>query len=197
MGKYLRLTGGSFAGRRLYVPKTGVRPATNMVREAIFMVLDNILPGGVEEKRVLDLFAGSGSLGFEALSRGASSVTFVERAKDVVGVLKKNVSLMGFKNVEIYRGDAISYLKTHLNEVFDIVFVNPPYGYEKISEVFQLISGLRDVSNSIVVYEKFYKDREPDLRGIGHILKKKTYGQTEILYVRLLETPEAVEGPGK
>lgn len=184
MGKYLRLTGGSFAGRKLYVPKRGVKPATNLVRESIFMLLDNILPGGVQNRRVLDLFAGSGSLGFEALSRGASSVTFVDRERGAITVLKKNMALMGYKNVEIKRDDALHYLKTHMDEFFDIIFVDPPYGYEKMKEVFKLISGLENISGSIIVYEKFSRDVEPEIFGMGTIFKRKSYGQTEILFIR-------------
>ena len=81
MKRFLKLTGGSYAGRRIYVPDIGVRPATNLVREAIFSTLNSFFENGVKGCSVLDLFAGTGSLGLEALSRGARRVTFVDSRK--------------------------------------------------------------------------------------------------------------------
>ena len=96
MKRFLKLTGGSFAGRRIYVPDIGVRPATNLVREAIFSTLKSFFKNGVQGCSVLDLFAGTGSLGIEALSRGARQVTFVDSRMESIRSIIRNLEILRF-----------------------------------------------------------------------------------------------------
>jgi 16S rRNA (guanine966-N2)-methyltransferase len=116
----IRITGGELRGRRLYVPKTGVRPTTGKVREAIFSML-----GSVVGARVLDLFCGSGVLGFEALSRGAAEVTLVDTRP---AAARRNLDTLGLHDRgEVARADAVSFLRHAEAGSFDLVLCDPPY----------------------------------------------------------------------
>jgi 16S rRNA (guanine966-N2)-methyltransferase len=189
MKKQLMLTGGSFAGRRLYVPGSGVRPATNLVREAVFSTLRSFFEEGVAGRRVLDLFAGTGSLGLEALSRGARLVVFVDKGIESVRSIRRNLEVLGFTDrstAQVVASDAAGYLKRNRELRFDVVFLDPPYRYTNAEEVvIRLKTSLADGSAALLVYERFYS---PDLPGFGEgseFLKRKKYGQSEILYYRL------------
>jgi 16S rRNA (guanine966-N2)-methyltransferase len=121
----MRVIAGAYRGRRLKVPPgVRTRPTADRVREALFSVL-----GHVEDMRVADLFAGSGALGIEALSRGAEHATFVEKSHAAVGVLKFNLAALGIvEGVEVFEWDAVRWLETVGGELeFDLVFVDPPY----------------------------------------------------------------------
>jgi 16S rRNA (guanine966-N2)-methyltransferase len=116
----IRVTGGELRGRRLYVPKTGVRPTTGKVREAIFSML-----GSVEGARVLDLFCGTGVLGFEALSRGAAEATLVDTRP---AAARRNLDSLGLRDgAEVVRADAVSFLRRAEAGSFDLVLCDPPY----------------------------------------------------------------------
>jgi 16S rRNA (guanine966-N2)-methyltransferase len=116
----VRVTGGELRGRRLYVPKTGVRPTTGKVREAIFSML-----GSVEGALVLDLFCGTGVLGIEALSRGASDATLVDTSP---GAARRNLEELGLTGRgRTVRSDAVRFLRRAEPGSFDLVFCDPPY----------------------------------------------------------------------
>jgi 16S rRNA (guanine966-N2)-methyltransferase len=188
MKRLLKLTGGSFTGRRLYVPDTGVRPATNRVREAIFSTLRSFHEGGVAGLRVLDLFAGSGSLGLEAISRGAKKVTFVDSGGRAISAIRMNLALLEY-SADVVRSDVKTYLKRNRSLRYDLVFMDPPYSYGDSGEVVELLlKGLRGGESSgspIMVHERLYREEPPDFGERSELLRRKRYGQTEILYVRL------------
>jgi 16S rRNA (guanine966-N2)-methyltransferase len=116
----MRIIAGSAKGRRLRSPAgTGTRPLTGRAREALFSSLGSIVVGA----RVLDLFAGSGSFGLEALSRGAEYVVFVERGRAALTALRANIALVGLGG-DVVAGDAESFVT---GDRFDLVFVDPPY----------------------------------------------------------------------
>jgi 16S rRNA (guanine966-N2)-methyltransferase len=122
----VRVIAGRFGGRRLAAPAgRSTRPTSDRVREALFSLL-----GDVEDARVLDLFAGSGALGIEALSRGAASATFVDSAPAAVRSVRVNVDALGLGDgVQIRRQDARAFLRTaqKANHEYDLVFLDPPY----------------------------------------------------------------------
>ncbi len=124
----MRVIAGRYKGRRLRAPRgRNTRPTSDRVREALFSML-----GAVDEARVLDLFAGTGALGIEALSRGASSAVFVERDAAALDALRANLETLDLHQprVEVRRVDALAALRTarERNETYDLVFVDPPYG---------------------------------------------------------------------
>lgn len=117
----MRIVGGARKGARIFAPKgAGTRPTSDRAREAIFAII-----GSVEAARVLDLFAGSGALGLEALSRGAASATFVESDPDAVRAIERNLHKLGLDG-RIVRADVARYL-ARADERYDVVFVDPPY----------------------------------------------------------------------
>jgi 16S rRNA (guanine966-N2)-methyltransferase len=117
----LRVVAGEFKGRRLQAPRgTRTRPTADRVREALFSML-----GDVAGARVLDLYAGSGALGIEALSRGAASAVFVERDPQAVAAIERNLAAIGVE-ATVARQDALRYL-TGADGPFDLVFCDPPY----------------------------------------------------------------------
>jgi 16S rRNA (guanine966-N2)-methyltransferase len=117
----MRVVAGAFKGRRLQAPRgTRTRPTADRVREALFSIL-----GDVNGQRVLDLYAGSGALGIEALSRGAAAATFVERDAKALAALGRNLEAVGVE-ADVRRQDALRFL-TAADGTFDLVFVDPPY----------------------------------------------------------------------
>jgi 16S rRNA (guanine966-N2)-methyltransferase len=119
----LRLIGGRHRGRRLSFPdQPGLRPTSDRVRETLF----NWVAPLIEGARCLDLFAGSGALGFEALSRGAGEVVMVERAAIVARQLRVNAESLGMSNLRVHQADALAWLETP-GTPFDLVFLDPPF----------------------------------------------------------------------
>jgi 16S rRNA (guanine966-N2)-methyltransferase len=124
----VRIVGGEFGGRRLVTPKDArVRPTSDKVREAWMSILGGELQGA----RVLDLYAGSGALGLEALSRGAVAVSFVELHRSSLRALNQNIATLGVaKSVEVHRDDAIRYVERLPVAAYDVVLADPPYARE-------------------------------------------------------------------
>jgi 16S rRNA (guanine966-N2)-methyltransferase len=121
----VRVVAGQFGGRRLAAPRgTGTRPPADRVREALFSLL-----GPVEGLRVLDLFAGSGALGIEALSRGAAEATFVDSAPRAVRAVADNLRELGIEGATVARRDARAFLRkaSAAGRQYDLVFLDPPY----------------------------------------------------------------------
>jgi 16S rRNA (guanine966-N2)-methyltransferase len=121
----MRVIAGEYRGRRLKAPPgVRTRPTADRVREALFSIL-----GDVEGLRVADLFAGSGALGIEALSRGAEHATFVEGNHGAVGILKFNLAALGIvEGVEVFEWETVNWLRTVAGSLaFDLVLVDPPY----------------------------------------------------------------------
>jgi 16S rRNA (guanine966-N2)-methyltransferase len=124
----VRIVAGQFGGRRLVLPKNErVRPTADRVREAWM----SILGAAILDARVLDLFAGSGALGLEALSRGAAHVTFVELHPASLEALERNIAALGVADqVTVYRGDAMRYAERAEERAFDVVLADPPYSID-------------------------------------------------------------------
>jgi len=132
----LRIIAGEFKGRRLKTPTTDkVRPTSDRVREAWFSILQQSIP----EARVLDLFAGSGALGFEALSRGAVSVDFVETHRASLTTLKANTEALKVEDrVTIHRSDALRFAERLQPALYDVAFADPPYAGDDAAELARL-----------------------------------------------------------
>lgn len=132
----MRIVAGQFGGRRLVVPKDArVRPTADRVREAWM----SILGAELEDARILDLFAGSGALGLEALSRGAGSVTFVELNPPSLRALQENIAALGVTDaVTVHRGDALRFVERLGGGEFDVVLADPPYTTDQAARLVSL-----------------------------------------------------------
>ena len=127
----LRIIGGEWRGRRIDFPSDGaIRPTSDRVRETLFNWLQFELPGA----RCLDLYAGSGALGFEALSRGAASVVFVEREPDTFAQLERTRAILGAEGADIRRDEAGRFLGTYSGPPFGLVFLDPPFTSPRLSD---------------------------------------------------------------
>ncbi len=120
-----RIVAGVAGGRRLVVPPTGTRPTSDRVREALFAALDH--DPGLDGVAVLDLCAGSGALGLEALSRGAAHALFVESDRRAAGVLRHNVTELGLPGAEVRQAAAATVLAAPAGRAYEVVLVDPPY----------------------------------------------------------------------
>ncbi len=126
----MRIVGGEFRGRNLAAPKSNaIRPTTDRTRESLFNILAHAHPGVLDATRVLDLFAGTGAVGIEALSRGAKSALFVENSVEGRSLLWENIDALGLHGrARILRRDATDLGPASNIEPFQLVFADPPYG---------------------------------------------------------------------
>lgn len=133
----LRIIGGEWRGRKLSFPEVeGLRPTSDRVRETLFNWIQMKIAGA----HCLDLFAGSGALGLEALSRGAANVVMVEQDRDAAQHIRTHLQTLNAKHGQLENSDAFQFLKqTQDNQRFDIVFLDPPYKLDCISECCQLL----------------------------------------------------------
>ena len=192
----MRVIAGSAGGIRLVAPKRGVRPTMDRVKAAIFSSLGEAIPGA----RVLDLFAGSGALGIEALSRGASSVVFVETDRQSAQIVESNLAKTKLKG-RVRQQDVFDFLRYASGaELFDVVFADPPYEKTENGERFtekllanEALSKLMD-ADGIFVLEKQPTEAFPEMKQ-WRLLRQKVYGATEVLFLspsgaRTHRTPE-------
>ena len=172
----MRVIAGEARGRRLEaLPGTDVtRPTLSQVKEAMFSIVQFDLPGA----RVLDLYAGSGQLGIEALSRGAERCTFVDLRKEAVGIIRENLSLTGFSDrATVVQGDYLAFL-TRCRETFDVIFLDPPYGSGMLEKALETITTIDIVSeNGIIVCENGSTVGWPAVRAPYRLQKEYRYGK--------------------
>jgi 16S rRNA (guanine966-N2)-methyltransferase len=172
----MRIVAGEHKGRRLRTPAgAATRPTSDRVREALFSIL-----GPVEGLRVLDLYAGSGALGIEALSRGAASATFVESARPAVAAIRANLDAIGDGDAEVAHSDVVGWLRAAVprRRVFDLVFCDPPYDAaarvaEPLGELLPGVAGPR----ALIVTES--ATRNPLALDLP-LADERTYGGTRI-----------------
>ncbi|MDK2956410.1 MAG: rRNA (guanine966-N2)-methyltransferase [Desulfovibrionales bacterium] len=179
----MRITSGKFKGRRLKtVEGPGMRPATDKVREAVFSML--AARGlDLQEARVLDLFAGSGAMALEALSRGAGFALCVEMSRKVAACLRDNFRSMdlALKAWKVVQADALSFASRPAQTPFDVIFVDPPYGYGLAAKTLPLLASNGYLSpQGWAVAEIESSTPAPDAPSGWTRELDRTYGQTRI-----------------
>ena len=173
----MRIIAGDAKGRRLFSPKgEGLRPTSDKVKEAFF----NIVAPRIEGASFLDLYAGSGAVGIEAISRGAKNVVFVEKSGTHILLLKKNLSLFPDHHAaRVFEGTALHFLRKN-KDTFDIIFIDPPYA-DGNEEILQTLGCCDNISTGgLVVIEHFHKQNLPDTAGRLSLLKRYRYGGTTL-----------------
>lgn len=173
-----RIIAGEWGGRRLVTPKgSGTRPTSDRVRESLFASLASEL-GGFDEVRVLDLYAGSGALGLEALSRGAASVDLVESGRAAAAAIAANIAELGTQAARLHRTTAERFLAT-CKDIFDVVLLDPPYATDPAEILVAVARVIRP--GGLVVAERSSRADFGWPSGIT-ALRNKAYGETTLWY---------------
>jgi 16S rRNA (guanine966-N2)-methyltransferase len=209
----MRIISGRLKGMNITVPKTGTRPTTDRVKEAMFSHLEN--DGLIEGASVLDLFAGSGALGFEAVSRGARSLTLVDISAPAVGFLKKNVAelqkiLRSQVEVRVVKQKAQTFAAAlvetnsegrervdnagRMHEVdsasYSLIFLDPPYEYS-VADFDLLLSTLASsqavTNDCVIVCERSSRTPQPTAPDGWQFAETKTYGETWLGYLERVQ----------
>jgi len=172
------VTGGHLSGRRFRAPGGEVRPTSDRVREALFGRL-----GDLDGARVLDLYAGSGALGIEAISRGAAEATFVERESQTLEVLRANLAALGIDSIaSVAPGDVPAVIRRlgRAKKRFDLVLIDPPYASEEPTRAFEALVGSAVLSaGSMVVLERDKRHPSPNVEGLSAVDERR-YGDTVV-----------------
>lgn len=175
----LRIIGGKWRSRQITFPALdGVRPTPNRVRETLF----NWLAPYIQGARCLDLFAGSGALGFEAISRGAATVTMIDREPQIIAALQANAERLKTDQIELLCGEFPSQLQQRLKPGFDIVFLDPPFQQNLLAACIQWLQKFQLLNQHALIYIEMQKNQTlPDLPLDWEIIKSKTAGQVRYL----------------
>lgn len=183
----MRIIGGSAGGRKLLAPSGWrVRPTADRVKEALFSILLSRL-GNLDGLTILDLFAGTGNLGIEALSHGAGRAFFVDNNPQSLRLIRNNLQLTGFAaGSEVISGDAVRILRQlrQRNIIFDIIFLDPPYHEsELLQTVLMEIDREKILSPEGVIIVETGKGKAPAVTGGLVVLDMRTYGDTAITII--------------
>ena len=194
----MRITSGKYKGRIIQMPK-GIRPTQGLVRKALFDIL-----GDIEGLSFLELFAGSGAVGFEAVSRGVEDLTLVEYNRSCLMAIRKNIESLKPKACDLYpkeAGDAIEALRKNKRK-FDIIFLDPPYyrpeghglasdsqSHKEMSKKILQMLGAYDIlaPNGFVVVQHFKKEQLPKESGKLTLIKESRYGDTLLSFFKKKE----------
>jgi 16S rRNA (guanine966-N2)-methyltransferase len=191
----MRIVGGRWRGRSIKAPSgTLTRPTTDRVREAIFSAIESRLSGGFEGVAVLDAFAGSGALGLEALSRGASSATFVERDRKALESLRANIASLGAaESAKVVAGDVFTLAERGIGVPFALILLDPPYTLDpaKVHDLLATMAARETVSEEALVTWEHPSGLAPDWPE-GYVLEaRKRYGTTEVDIARFERRSDA------
>lgn len=175
----LRIVAGKWRSRLLDIAEVpGLRPTSERIRETLF----NWLSPSIQGARCLDLFAGTGALGFEALSRGAAQVVFVDSSRRAIRAIENSVKTLDAMGAMVHCGDAEDYLRTARRESFDIVFLDPPFADDRLQDVCRLI----DERGLLAPGGRIYLEQDRARAGIElparwRLLKDKTAGNVRYM----------------
>ncbi|CAB1276737.1 16S rRNA (guanine(966)-N(2))-methyltransferase RsmD [Candidatus Nitrosacidococcus tergens] len=174
----LRIIGGTWRGRKLRVPaEPGLRPTPNRIRETLFNWLQPVIEGA----RCLDLFAGSGLLGFEACSRGAEQVVMVENNLKTYQILQKNITYLATQKITAIYQDSLHYLENSANQPFHIIFLDPPFESKLLLPVFQSLEQNHWIARRSYIYIE--ESKKNDLLALPNTWTKLRSKQTgEVSY---------------
>lgn len=179
----MRIITGIAKGRKIKAPEgIDTRPTADRVKESLF----NIIASKIHDAAILDLFAGTGNLGLEAISQGAKSCTFVEHNKNTYKILNDNITLLGFQDkAQKYNGDAISMLNMlgKNGRAYDIIFLDPPYGKGLVdTSIFEIDKYDLLSSDGIIISEYDINDIIPEKIGKMSAYRTVKYGRTKVSF---------------
>lgn len=183
----MRIGAGEYRGHRLTGPRgAGIRPLRDRVRLALFDTVRELVPGA----QFLDLFAGTGAVGLEALSRGAAHAVFVEGSSSAGRVIRENIGRLGCASrSEVIEGDVFTALRALVRRgrTFDLVFIGAPYGTGLAPRTVEALAELRPLNaGAVVVAETFHKELIADRYGPLVLEQRRTYGETVLSLYRFV-----------
>jgi 16S rRNA (guanine966-N2)-methyltransferase len=187
----MRIIGGDLKGKKLLIPlDKSTRPLKDMVRESIFNILNHSskVSKNINNSKVLDLFSGTGSFGIECLSRGAKEVIFFENYSNSLKILKKNIFNLKLEDkTKVYESNAYDLKETNLkNEIFDIIFLDPPFKDKEINILIDQIKMLKIANiNTLIIIHRNKKSVD-NISKLLNILDEKNYGLSKILFSKLI-----------
>ncbi len=187
----VRIVGGSLGGRVLRAPPgAATRPTSEKVREAIFQILGSSI-GGVEGDHVLDLFAGSGAVAIEALSRGAAHATVVDSAKPALLALRANLATLGVAaQATVVAGDAVAMAVRHVPATpWRFVFIDPPYASDLAVRAATALPPASLTADAVVTIEHDRRNAPPDALGTLVRTDQRRYGDTLVSFYRRADRP--------
>ena len=183
----MSIISGNFKGKKILEPKDGLtRPLKDLTKESIFNIIQhsNKFKVEIDGSNVLDLFSGVGSFGLECLSRGSASVTFIENYKEVITILKKNISNLSLKNNSLLiERDIFNNLDfKSFKKKFDIIFLDPPYKENKLSLLLKQIIDSNILNKNGIIIIHRHKKNEDKLPSEFIVIEEKKYGISQIIF---------------
>ena len=184
----MRIIAGKFKGKKLIEPSDKkTRPLKDLVKESLFNVIrhSNKFNINLENSNVLDLFAGVGSFGLEALSRGAKRVIFVDNYSNVLNVLEKNITNLNLrKKSNILKDDLLNNFSfNQLDQKFDIIYLDPPFREKNIIQLILKIKDSKILKRKGIIILHRHKDENDDFSNIYNIIEEKKYGISKIIFL--------------
>lgn len=182
----MRIVGGRNRGRRLVAPKgAGTRPTSDRIREAIFNILEHGLQLDLDGCPVLDLFAGTGALGFEALSRGAGSVQFIDNSNAAIDLIRANAGALGEDAVTVVRADVRRLgAAPASDEPAGLAFLDPPYGAQLIPAALEVLTSPNWLADGAVLVIETSRDEILAPTDAFELVEERNYGSTKINFAR-------------
>ncbi len=186
----MRIISGELKGANIFLPKNkNTRPLKDMVRESIFNLLihSNKISFDINKSKVLDLFSGTGSFGLECLSRKAEKVFFIEKEKDAIRILKKNIKKLGLENkIKIFTDDVFKIIKENdlLNSKFNLIFCDPPFRNSNIKVLFDLLLENKILKKDGIIILHRNKNFKEELPDYFKIIDERSYGISKIVFGR-------------
>lgn len=189
----MRIIGGKFKGLKLIPPSDlGIRPTSDRFKEALFSILDskkyNI---NIYNSKLIDIFSGTGALGIEALSRGAKKVYFLDQDTKSIQIIKTNISKLKINDqdditIKIIKEEATKALK-NVNEIFDIVLMDPPYNKNIIKEILENLKNHNLINTNSYIFAESDKTEIVDCNGY-EVLDTKIYGKSKLTILKLINS---------
>lgn len=181
-----RIVAGTAGGRQLAVPRRGTRPTSDRVREALFSAVEAALD--LAGARVLDLYAGTGALGLEALSRGAATAVLVESDPGALAVLRKNVATVGLPGAVVRPGRVSTVLAEPPADPFDLILADPPYALDPATDLTALVAGNWLAPDALVIVERARRSGPPTWPSALIPSRTRRYGDTELHWAQAEST---------
>ena len=185
----MRIISGIYKGKKILQPlDKKTRPLKDITKEGIFNILEhsNILNFKIKNSKILDIFSGTGSFGIECLSREAKSVTFVENYLPAVSILKKNIVNLNLeKKSFVLINDFTKIDFTYLDDTFDLIFLDPPFKDNNISDLFEIIYTKKLIKKDSLIVLHRHKKTEGDIHKDYEIIENRLYGLSKIFFLKL------------